>query len=169
MKVARILFCLLIVKWPHSGGTPGFQVTAFDSRSNMKRSKFNSELPTKVIVHGYVNSMLLITAMKYTQEVANARVVGAEIAFLMERLQLVKRAKLQSFHLIGHSLGAHACGYAGKRLSSLGRITALDPAGPYFRNVSSKVRLDAEDATFVDIIYTNAAESIFKRKASNKN
>ncbi|XP_023213256.1 pancreatic lipase-related protein 2-like, partial [Centruroides sculpturatus] len=91
------------------------------------------------------------TFASYAQAAANIRVVGAEIAFLMERLQLVKGAKLETFHLIGHSFGAHACGYAG-----------LDPAGAYFRNVSRKVRLDASDAMFVDVIHTNVAESIFK-------
>ncbi|XP_023235947.1 pancreatic lipase-related protein 2-like [Centruroides sculpturatus] len=160
-----------------------------DQIETIESSKFNSELPTKVIVHGCLDSTLLTTWMKrltlqlfsvgdynviivdwfigstfasYAQVVANARVVGAEIAFLIKRLQLVKGAKLKDFHLICHSLGAHVCGYAGKRLSNLGRITCLDPAGPYFRNVSRKVRLDASDAMFVDIIHTNAAESIFK-------
>ncbi|XP_067133584.1 pancreatic lipase-related protein 2-like [Centruroides vittatus] len=166
-----------------------------DQIETIERSKFNSELPTKVIVHGFLDSILLTTWMKrltrqlfsvgdynviivdwfigstfasYGKAVANARVVGAEIAFLMERLQLVKGAKLKDFHLICHSLGAHVCGYAGKRLSNLGRITGLDPAGPYFRNVSSKVRLDASDATFVDIIHTNAAESILKGLGTNE-
>ncbi|XP_023235946.1 pancreatic lipase-related protein 2-like [Centruroides sculpturatus] len=166
-----------------------------DQIETIESSKFNSELPTKVIIHGYVDSILLTTSIKrltlqlfsvgdynviivdwfigstfasYAQAAANIRVVGAEIAFLIKRLQLVKGAKLETFHLIGHSFGAHACGYAGKRLSNVGRITGLDPAGAYFRNVSRKVRLDASDAMFVDVIHTNAAESIFEGFGTNE-
>lgn len=29
----------------------------------------------------------------------------------------------QSFHIIGHSLGGQAAGYAGERIENLGRIT----------------------------------------------
>ena len=40
------------------------------------------------------------------------------------------------YHCVGHSLGSHTCGFAGKSLSKLGlrmsRISALDPAGPLF-------------------------------------
>ena len=40
------------------------------------------------------------------------------------------------FHCVGHSLGSHTCGFAGKNFPKLGlrmsRISALDPAGPLF-------------------------------------
>ncbi len=52
-------------------------------------------------------------------------------------------ARPDSFHMIGHSLGAHISGYAGERLlalqaegrggGKLGRISALDPAEPLFQ------------------------------------
>lgn len=62
--------------------------------------------------------------------------------------------------LIGHSLGAHVAGVAGKRIQQLtgtaiGRIIALDPAGPCFINVSRDNRLDRNDAVHVDVIHTN--------------
>lgn len=41
-----------------------------------------------------------------------------------------------SYHCVGHSLGSHTCGFAGKNMARLGlrmaRISALDPAGPLF-------------------------------------
>ena len=64
-------------------------------------------------------------------------------------------------HLIGHSLGAHICGYAARELKQRGakwivdRITGLDPAQPCFRHSDPSLRLDHTDAQFVDIIHTN--------------
>ena len=60
----------------------------------------------------------------YTQAAANTRVVGAELARLISSLGEQRGVSARSFHLIGHSLGAHVAGYAGRRLrGSLERIT----------------------------------------------
>lgn len=67
----------------------------------------------------------------------------------------------KNIHLVGHSLGAHIAGFAGKTFHTLtgtlvGRISGLDPAGPSFTHVDSNLRLAASDAEFVDVIHTNA-------------
>lgn len=59
--------------------------------------------------------------------------------------------------LPGISLGAHGAGYAGSVLRiqyniTLGRITGLDPAGPYFTDLPISVRLDPTDAAVVDTV-----------------
>ncbi|VVC96863.1 unnamed protein product [Leptidea sinapis] len=64
-------------------------------------------------------------------------------------------------HMIGHSLGAHICGFAGKTFQQLtkrklGRISGLDPAGPCFSDVKPDLRLKETDADFVDVIHTDA-------------
>lgn len=64
-------------------------------------------------------------------------------------------------YIVGHSLGAHIAGVAGKKVRELtgqllGRITALDPAGPCFSNVSASGRLNRTDAEYVDVIHSNA-------------
>lgn len=64
---------------------------------------------------------------------------------------------LENFHLIGHSLGGQIAGFVGKRVTSetnltIGKITALDPAGPLF---SDGFRLVATDAEIVEVIHTD--------------
>ncbi|CAH2982875.1 unnamed protein product [Chilo suppressalis] len=80
--------------------------------------------------------------------------------------------------LIGHSLGAHIAGIAGKKFRQLtgkqiGRITGLDPAGPCFSNVSAAGRLGADDAEYVDVIHTSSGilgqrEPVGKQTTKNK-
>ncbi|XP_005102225.1 pancreatic lipase-related protein 2-like [Aplysia californica] len=102
-------------------------------------------------------------APNYNQAVANTRVVGAMIARLVDDLNICKNADFQDFHLIGHSLGAHVMGYAGEEIErlrevKLGRISGLDPAGPKFDGYSTVVKVDESDASFVDIIHTDAED-----------
>ena len=59
----------------------------------------------------------------YSQADANTRVVGAEVARLINFLHTNKGVSLESFHLIGHSIGAHVAGYADNRVPGLARIT----------------------------------------------
>ncbi|XP_014800695.1 PREDICTED: pancreatic lipase-related protein 3-like, partial [Calidris pugnax] len=92
----------------------------------------------------------------YVSAVNNIRVLGAEIAYFLKILQNNFRYLLGKIHLIGHSLGAHTAGEAGRRMQGIGRITGLDPAGPYFEGTPPEVRLDPSDANFVDVIHSNA-------------
>lgn len=142
---------------------------------------FDPKLPTRIVSHGYtqantVNWMIAIknntlkiadhniiltnwdkgAAKVYTQSASSTRVVGAGIALLVQDLIRNAGADLSTFHLIGHSLGAHIVGYAGERLPGLPRITGLDPAGPLFIETDPVVRLDTTDAAFVDIIHTDS-------------
>lgn len=64
----------------------------------------------------------------YTQAVANTRLVGAMTARLASQLINVGGVDPSRMHCIGHSLGAHTCGYVGYFLkhsyeNTLGRIT----------------------------------------------
>lgn len=72
-----------------------------------------------------VNSRLYVTSAQ------NTRIVGQEI------VDELKRNKIKSdrdIHCIGHSLGAHTCGFAAKLAKAqlnitFTRISGLDPAG----------------------------------------
>lgn len=95
----------------------------------------------------------------YLQAASNTRIVGAELARMVELLDDV--IPLNTVHVVGHSLGAHAAGYAGKQLGGrLGRITALDAAQPAFEDQAAEVRVAPGDARFVDVLHTNGVPFI---------
>uniref|UniRef100_A0A8C4YP84 Triacylglycerol lipase n=1 Tax=Gopherus evgoodei TaxID=1825980 RepID=A0A8C4YP84_9SAUR len=96
----------------------------------------------------------------YSQAANNIRVVGAEVAYFVNVLKEQYGYSPSKVHFIGHSLGAHAAGEAGRRSPGFGRITGLDPAQPYFQDTPVGVRLDKTDAAFVDIIHTDTAPTI---------
>jgi len=149
--------------------------------STLHFSKFNSAHETKFVVHGFTdnaNSQWLIDIKdallryganvilvdwskgakgpNYFQAAANTRVVGAHIASLVLVAEQMG-ASPSSSHVIGHSLGAHIAGSAGRKLNGrLGRISGLDPAAPLFDGYEYDVKLDRTDAQFVDVIHTDA-------------
>lgn len=170
------------------------QILVADHPETLVRSNFNWRWPTKIIVHGFMDSSFFTTWMQrmkdeflingfynvilvdwpigaflfFRKAVANCRVVGAEIAFLIQRLRDIKGAPPESFHIIAPSLGAHIAGYVGKRIKNLGRITGLDVGSPYFREVSPRVRLDSQDAILVDNIHSNAGENFLQGLGSKE-
>lgn len=99
----------------------------------------------------------------YLQAAGNTRLVGAQVAELIRFLISSESAPpdlAKKFYIVGFSLGAQAAGYAGSYLwnkaeMSLGRITGLDPANPFFRNAGVNYRLDPSDAVYVDVIHTD--------------
>jgi len=55
---------------------------------------------------------------------ANTKPVGEYLATLLNFLSESAGAQLSDVHCLGHSLGAHVCGYNGKALDgAIGRIT----------------------------------------------
>nr|BCX71429.1 adult-specific protein A1 [Ischnura senegalensis] len=148
---------------------------------NIESRFFDPKKDTKFIIHGFGSSanedwvvdmrQLLLkhldvnvitvdwskgASAAYPQAVSNTRVVGLEVANMVNSLMDRKGGSASGFHLIGHSLGAHTAGYAGERIPGLRRITGLDPAGPLFKQLPTFVRLDASDAMFVDVIHSDA-------------
>ncbi|XP_040913639.1 phospholipase A1 member A isoform X2 [Toxotes jaculatrix] len=145
-------------------------------------SYFNSSHPTKVIVHGYralgskpswvkelaqallrvqdVNVLVVDwvygASFAYNLVVENYKEVAVQISVLINQLQK-HGCKLESFHFIGVSLGAHVAGFVGTLFEGkIGRITGLDPAGPMFKGADTFDRLDPSDALFVDAIHTDS-------------
>jgi hypothetical protein len=69
----------------------------------------------------------VLAADPYASAVQNAPPTGAHVAELIEFLAAQTGAKLGDFHIIGHSLGAHVAGFAGKSITSgkVARITGM--------------------------------------------
>jgi phosphatidic acid-selective phospholipase A1 len=100
----------------------------------------------------------------YVKAASNVYIVARRIqeflVFLKENGDSFDPAKI---HIVGQSLGAHISGMVGLYFrqatnTSIGRITGTDPASPSFQNLPIDSRLDATDATFVDIVHTNQGE-----------
>lgn len=81
--------------------------------------------------------------------------VAHRVSEILERFITENKIDRGLVHLIGHSLGAHIAGNAGRYMGgSLGRITGLDPAAPLYIKWSYDA-IQITDAKFVDIIHTN--------------
>uniref|UniRef100_A0A1Q3FQH7 Putative hepatic triacylglycerol lipase n=2 Tax=Culex tarsalis TaxID=7177 RepID=A0A1Q3FQH7_CULTA len=95
----------------------------------------------------------------YTWSAFNTNDIGEKLA---EGLQeLIKTVSVDKIHLIGHSLGAHIVGAAGRHFQtlteqSIPRITGLDPANPCFNEGEALSGIYRGDADFVDIIHSNS-------------
>lgn len=97
----------------------------------------------------------------YGEDAKYTRQLGADLVAVLVRLGLENSA----IHCIGHSLGSHICGFAGKAFKAstnrkFSRISGLDPAGPEFRGKTLLDRLDSSDADFVDVYHTNMGSHV---------
>lgn len=163
-----------------------FQLLSVTDLNTVEASNFHLNRKTRFIIHGFIDkgeeswlkglceNMFQVEHVNcicvdwqrgartdYTQAVHNIRVVGAEVAYLIQELSSELGYRLEDVHIIGHSLGAHAAGEAGRRLGGrVGRITGLDPAEPCFQGAPEEVRLDPSDAMFVDVIHTDSSPII---------
>jgi esterase/lipase superfamily enzyme len=86
----------------------------------LKNLKFDTQEDVNVISVDWEKGA---ATTDYNQAAANTRVVGALIAQLITSLLTSAGAQFGDMHLIGHSLGAHTAGYAGKRVKGIGRIS----------------------------------------------
>lgn len=157
-----------------------------DKMSYVKRSKFKKNNPTIFLVHGFSRTPFEpgLMAIKdaylslphkvnvftvdwsecssggtvYLSPASNTRVIGRIIANFVNYLSEIG-ADLKSIKFVGHSLGAHVLGFAGKKFKatfnkSLSIITGIDPASPGFCNCDQQSRLSENDAECVEIIHT---------------
>ncbi|XP_062567870.1 inactive pancreatic lipase-related protein 1-like [Saccostrea cucullata] len=148
----------------------------------------NATKKIKVLIHGFLNNgktnwvtrakdELLVkddfnviivdwgsgAQMPYEQAAGNVYLVGAEVSSMLKHLHDYAHVNYADVHIIGHSLGAQIAGLASHPLPGIGRITGLDPADPLFSGKPVSRRLDPDDATFVDVIHTDATTFVFTK------
>ncbi|KAI4461676.1 lipase [Holotrichia oblita] len=96
---------------------------------------------------------------EYIVSAANVQPVGRIIADFL----VGSKINLKTTHIISKALGAHVASWIGKQIYQLtgkkvNRITAFDPASLQFEHdyVLENNRLNSQDASFVDIVHTDA-------------
>nr|CAD7394098.1 unnamed protein product [Timema cristinae] len=147
-------------------------------------SNFRPKRPTKVLVHGFgdnvresymvpllkeafldhddynvlaVNWGLLAATPWYNTAAYNTAPTARHTAALLDHLTESTGARMQDFHLVGFSLGAHVVGMTGQFVTKgrVARITGLDPAKVLFSATPLDLRLDATDAHLVEVVHTS--------------
>ncbi|KAH8416888.1 hypothetical protein KR222_010312 [Zaprionus bogoriensis] len=95
----------------------------------------------------------------YSWSALNTEEIGYHISLGL--IKLIEVVDVERIHLIGHSLGAHIVGAAGRFLyqstgKMIPRITGLDPAKPCFNEGEALSGLLRGDARFIDVIHSNS-------------
>ncbi|KAJ2949528.1 hypothetical protein O0L34_g15449 [Tuta absoluta] len=147
-------------------------------------SNFNPDWPIIVVAHGWLSNqksslnpvirdayldrmdanVIIIewrrlAMSNYITAVRGVPAVGKGLGKFLKFLHKVTGAPYENMHLIGFSLGSHLVGNAGRETGGrVGRITALDPAGPLW-NTNSK-RINPDDAQYVEGIHTDGGYTI---------
>jgi len=158
----------------------------FDELDSVKNSHFNPAWPTRYIIHGWQNdgksemniilrdaylkvgyyNVIIVDWGKgasdpiYNMSRSYIKSVADVCARLIDWLAAELRADIMNIHLIGHSLGGHTAGLIGKAVKGgkIPRIVALDPAGVNFWDNQPNDRVNKGDASYVEIIHTNAGK-----------
>ncbi|XP_045779131.1 pancreatic triacylglycerol lipase-like [Maniola jurtina] len=147
--------------------------------NSIRNSNYRGNRPTKVIVHGWSSSGTsslnpMITSQflhagdfnvivvdwsraasgAYTTSVRAVPDVGRHLASFLTFLFQTAGGNWNNLHLVGHSLGAHIVGNAGRAAPSLPvRVTGMDPAGPQWGGNANA--LNARSGVFVESIHTD--------------
>ncbi|XP_003424474.1 pancreatic lipase-related protein 2 isoform X1 [Nasonia vitripennis] len=134
------------------------------------------DLKRKLLFTNDINLFILDWSSKswnYVTAVQRTYLVAKDIVkFLEDMKEKVSELKESSqiswnnLYFIGHSLGAHISGQAGRLLRNksnffkVERITGLDPAQPCFLQTDYSMKLDKSDADFVDVIHTQTGNGM---------
>ena len=137
------------------------EVNEFLTKAYLKNADFN------IIVADWSKGADLLF-FRYSTARNNVPAAGKQIGLFIDFLYNSTRNSSLDFHestyLVGHSLGAHVCGFAGR--SSLhgkpGVIIGLDPAGPEFDVNKPLERLNKDDANYVHVIHSNLHKVLYQ-------
>uniref|UniRef100_A0A2H1VGG1 SFRICE_013271 n=1 Tax=Spodoptera frugiperda TaxID=7108 RepID=A0A2H1VGG1_SPOFR len=147
----------------------------------LETTHYNASKRTVVLIHGWLDTVtsdfvtVLVQAIlqaedanviavdwspgsgtiNYPVAVLNTPISAHAVAKFLNWLNNVSGSRLEDYHIIGHGLGAHQAGIAGRILGGwVGYITALDPAFPGW--VTNEDRFKPTDGMYTEAIHTNA-------------
>ncbi|XP_037707378.1 phospholipase A1 [Drosophila subpulchrella] len=164
-----------------TSSNPSSSKHIYATKKSIDASNFNAAHPTRIVIHGwtqsYLNSMnsdirkaflshgdynVIIVdwararSVDYATSVMAVAATGKKVAAMINFLKDNYGLNLGDLYVIGHSLGAHVAGYAGKNTDGqVHTIVGLDPALPLFSYNKPNKRLNADDAWYVESIQTN--------------
>ncbi|XP_017873751.1 PREDICTED: pancreatic triacylglycerol lipase-like [Drosophila arizonae] len=166
--------------YTHSNPTKGQKITT--KNSSIASSHFNKDHPTRIVIHGWTQSykdsmnteitkawlsrgnynVIIVdwSRARFNGYLSSSYAVpgaGAKVGNMIKFLNQSHGLALDSLYVIGHSLGAHIAGYAGKTVGKglIRTIIGLDPARPLFSYNKPNKRLSSDDAYYVESIHTN--------------
>ncbi|KAJ8706735.1 hypothetical protein PYW07_012813 [Mythimna separata] len=95
-------------------------------------------------------------SINYFTALANTAPSGESVARFINWLNAATGAVPTMYHLVGHSLGGHQVGIAGRNVAgSIAYITALDPALPGWTGQNND-KFRSSDGGYTEVIHTNA-------------
>ncbi|XP_037036484.1 phospholipase A1 member A-like isoform X2 [Bradysia coprophila] len=171
------------------------QTIRLGNNQDLQNSFFNPNHQTRFHVHGWLDGGANVPANPYRDAylqqgdfnffavdwtvggqtpnyiLARQRVgeCGRGLAAFLDFLNL-NGNPFSAFTVLGHSLGAHCAGHAGKQVTRgrIAVIVGLDPAGPLF-SIDSNDRLDHTDANHVEMMATDTEFLGFLRPLGHAN
>jgi len=184
---------VIVRLWTRQNAAAG-QIITINNNAQLALSNFLASRQTRYHVHGWngggpntgalVRSALLNSidcnvfvvdwgaGAQTPNYIAARNRVNAVGAFLARYILWINSqgVPLQSSTAIGHSLGAHIVGAAGKRTGQpIHAVVGLDPAGPLFSLDSPADRLHHTDATYVESIVTDGGRLGFEHPIAHGN
>lgn len=156
--------------------------TVFNAKEakELQNSHFDETKQTLFVVHGWknnhtspVNELIKAAILEkhdvnvfvvdwspvakenYISAFYNVPRVGKFVGEFLSHIASNYNYSLSNVRVVGHSLGAHVAGVAGKHTNgTLDYIVGLDPAGPMFFIDNTDNRLCDGDASFVQVSFT---------------
>ncbi|KAG4070813.1 hypothetical protein HA402_011039 [Bradysia odoriphaga] len=168
---------------------------SYEEYTVLPETGFDKNLPTVFVIHGYTLSsngydlldefrqdwkqlsqkMNLIgidwtkgSSGRYNTALERTPTVGSAVGqFITNSIESSLITDPDSIHVVGHSLGAHVAGFAGKYMAAnrsitLQHISALDPVGVFIESYECRRRLCRTDATFVETFHTSNTLGMYK-------
>lgn len=182
MMDARALSTTPVKYYLYTNINPSKGQKLTNTAKSITGSNFNPANPTRFVIHGWTQSytsgmnkdirnaylrnrdynIIIVDwararSVDYATSVLAVPKVGKKVASMIDYLISEHGMSLDTLEVIGHSLGAHVAGYAGKNVKSgkIPTIVGLDPALPLFSYDKPKKRLADTDAVYVESIQTN--------------